>query len=344
LLAAIADAASILTRGAQFYRGAVFGIQHPTGAGSCYNGCSKEPSFSPSNDGVSMRVLLLFVLAVCVAPGNLRAAVNFQFVRISQPPEDAELSNGSQIAGAGFVHMPEAEKKEDFEVRVRLYRPIAGDFEVIREVVAEIGPGFRDEASTWQYKFNLNLERAVSEGKYLLWVDCFDKSVEEPKLLASASEFVTLAELAKKRPGAPAEADPPAEQRPFTERRREYRMVRIVAPEEGSRYSSTANISGVGYVFLSRGEVIDDFAMRVRLYRPAVGKLELIQEMQVPVAALEGMPLMVQYVYTLERKMALKAGKYLLKVDCLDVSEEEPPVLVSATRFLTVVELGKNKE
>jgi hypothetical protein len=121
-------------------------------------------------------------------------------------------------------------------------------------------------------------------------------------------------------------------------------MVRIVDPEEGSRYSSTSNIAGVGYVFLPRVDLIEDFAMRVRLYRPAVGKLELVQEMQVPVAALEGMPLMLQYVYTLERKMALKAGKYLLKVDCLDVSEEEPPVVVSATRFLTVVELGRNKE
>jgi hypothetical protein len=285
-----------------------------------------------------MRTPLVLLLTLQITCADVCAEDYYQFARISQPQEEAELENGSQIAGAGYVFMPEAEKKEDFEVRVRLYRPIEGDFEVVREAIAVLGAGFRDEPSTWQYKFSLNLEKPVPKGEYLLWVDCFDKSARRQGLLASASQFVTVAKTVTDRPVPPAGPDRPGEARGPNGNR----LIRILNPAEGERYSSRANIAGIGFVFLPHVDRMDDVAVRARLYRPTNQRMELIQEVQVPVkAGLVGQPATYQYAYDLLRKVPMKEGKHLLQVECLDVSEEIPQVLVSARRFVPVVELQK---
>jgi hypothetical protein len=290
-----------------------------------------------------MRSLLLVVLTIHITSASGFAADYFQSVSISKPREEARLQNGSRAAGTGFLFMPEAEKKEDVQVRVRLYRPIDGDFEVIREVIAEVGPGHRP--STWRYEFHLNLEKPVREGKYLLWVDCFDESTRRAGLLASASAFVTVASPTNERPAAPAEEDHPADEQPIArpdDRAREYKLIRISNPTEGERHSTRANILGVGYVFLPHVDRMEDIAVRARLYYPTNQRMEIVQEMQAPVTAgLSGQPATYQYTCDLKRIVPLKEGIHLLQVECLDVSEEEPRVLISARRFVPVVELHK---
>jgi hypothetical protein len=290
-----------------------------------------------------MRSLLLVVLTIHITGTNGLAAHYFQSVSISKPREDARLQNGSRAAGTGFLFMPDAEKKEDLQVRVRLYRPIDGDFEVIREVNAEVGPGPRP--STWRYEFHLNLEKPVREGRHVLWVDCFDKSTRRAGLLASASAFVTVAGPTNHQPAAPAEEDRPADEQPIAppdDRAREYKMICISNPTEGERHSTRANVLGTGYVFLPHVDRMEDIAVRARLYYPTNQGMAIVQEMQAPVTAgLFGQPATYQYTCDLKRNVPLKEGRHLLQVECLDVSEEEPRVLISARRFVPVVELHK---
>ncbi len=115
-------------------------------------------------------------------------------------------------------------------------------------------------------------------------------------------------------------------------------MLRIWSPNANDKFATTASMAGIGYAFVPRITRKEDIAFRARLYWATQRDLEVIDDVQVDA----GFPLpghlgTYQYGYTFQRKMAIKPGTYLLRIECLDVTDEPPKVLASASRFVSVV-------
>jgi hypothetical protein len=104
----------------------------------------------------------------------------------------------AQICSSGFFYFFDPEwKPEDLRIRVRIYRPVEDDFELFVEQDAEIAGPLRNDPATLQFLVNLKPKQAPKPGRYLCRADCFDKSGEEEKLLASNAVFITFVDVAK---------------------------------------------------------------------------------------------------------------------------------------------------
>jgi hypothetical protein len=135
--------------------------------------------------------MLTFSLAIQFFAGSAWAA-DYHFVRIWHPLESDKYHIGSNIAGTGILFMPQANAKEDLSVRVRMYRPVEGDFEVFQEETTNAGIPFPAQPGTYQYAYDLQRKGLLMKpGKYVYRIDCFDVSDDKPKLLASSSVFLT---------------------------------------------------------------------------------------------------------------------------------------------------------
>jgi len=136
-------------------------------------------------------VCLAFTPAVAFA-GNLE----HRFVHIHKSVDEHNyITDITNIGGMGYFYF--LDKKwtaDDLRIRVRIYHPVKEDFELFLEQDAEIGAPFQNEPATLQYIVNLKPTKAPKPGKYLYRVDCFDKTGEKEKLLASNSVFITFVE------------------------------------------------------------------------------------------------------------------------------------------------------
>ena len=141
-----------------------------------------------------------FLIYLAMSPVvTLAADVEHRFVRIFVPREDDKYAATiANVAGTGYFYFLDKEwRPAELRIRVRIYRPVNGDFELFQEQDGEIGAPFPDEPATLQFLFNVQSKKAPKPGKYLCRVDCFDKTGEEEKLLASNAVFVTFVEVRK---------------------------------------------------------------------------------------------------------------------------------------------------
>ena len=152
-----------------------------------------------------MNRLLVVIFAVLGPVVAFAADVEHHFLRILEPREQDKYSvNMSNIGGMGYFCFPDKERRaEDLRIRIRIYRPVNGDFELCQEQDAEIGKPFPNEPATLQYIINLKRKQPLKPGKYLYRADCFERTGKEEKLLASDSAFMTFVEL-EKPPGVQA--------------------------------------------------------------------------------------------------------------------------------------------
>jgi hypothetical protein len=86
----------------------------------------------------------------------------------------------------------------------------------------------------------------------------------------------------------------------------------------------------------------DDLSVRVRLYRPVRGGLEVAQEETGEViVGFENAPDTFPYLFNLKRKgKYLTAGTYLLRVDCFEQGDKKQKTLLSASVFLSIVDIN----
>jgi|GEM_PF-1402841 len=120
----------------------------------------------------------------------------------------------------------------------------------------------------------------------------------------------------------------------------EHRFVHINAPKEGTRYiNGIANLGGMGYFYFYGQWKAEDLRIRVRIYRPTGDDFELFQEQDAEIGApLLNDPASLQYVINMKPKEAPKPGKYVYRVDCLDVRGEEEKLLATESVFITFVD------
>ena len=280
---------------------------------------------------------LTITAALSLSASSARA-VDYHFVRTLQPDETTKWGlDVANIAGMGILFMPQINGKEDLAVRVRMYRPVEGDFEVFQEETAEVGTPFPAQPGTYQYLLNLPRQVLLKPGKYLVRVDCFDISDDKPALLGSDSVFFTAVEA------KPKNADPQRPLRPAPIARRPTRgfdmhFARISEPIDIERRGAVVEkITVGGFVFLPDLEAKDDLIVRVRLYRPVDGELDVADEAIAKVdAGWPGHPGTYRFTCGLKPAQPVKPGKYLLRVDCLNKRDREPTLWATALEFLTI--------
>src|SRR5262249_7077656 len=135
--------------------------------------------------------LLVFLAVVPACSTPAWAGDFYDFVSISHPQENDEFPKISDVAGSGYLYFSHLDRREDVQVRVRLYRPRDRDFEIVHELMGEITAGVPSDSC--QYKFSFGGKQPIKDGKYLLVVECADVRQAAPKWIASALQFLTVA-------------------------------------------------------------------------------------------------------------------------------------------------------
>jgi hypothetical protein len=103
------------------------------------------------------------------------------------------------------------------------------------------------------------------------------------------------------------------------------------------RGAAVEKIAVAGYVFTPDLEAKEDLNVRVRLYRPIDGDLDLAHEQIAKVDdGWPGEPGTYKFTCDLKSKTPVKPGKYLVRVDCLNRRDSQPWVWTSAAEFLTI--------
>ena len=138
-----------------------------------------------------MRCLIATCLALHIG-GACALGMDHNFLRIHNPVENERYGLGANIAVNGYLLcLPVERKLEDVTVRVRLYRPVNGRFEIEQEASGEITAPLPDAPGTLQFHGDLKRNKRLQPGQYMVRVDCLQKSDEGSKLLASNCVFLT---------------------------------------------------------------------------------------------------------------------------------------------------------
>jgi hypothetical protein len=279
-------------------------------------------------------------LALVAFAGNAWA-VDYHFLRLGEPQEPERWGLGADIAGYGVVFIPQAVTKDELRVRLRMYRPVEGDFELFQEETGEIGTPYRAQPGTHQFLFNLRRKVQMQPGKYLVVAECFDISDEKPRLLTSDSVFLTAVVVGEKKNAPNDNQQRPPRDSPIPRRATrgfDMHFVRIAEPIAIARRGpSIEKIAVGGFLFLPDLEAKDDPDVRVRLYRPVDGDLDVVQEKAADIkAGPPGEPATYTFNCDLEPEKPLKPGKYLVRVDCLNKRDSRPSLWASASEFLTI--------
>lgn len=123
-------------------------------------------SIPPRKDGWTMirRSLLIFLT---MGPAVTFAAdVEHRFLRISQPMETDKYATTSNVASIGYFYfLDRARKPEDLRIRVQIYRPANGDFELFQEDDAEIGAPLGRDPATLQFLNHGKAQESSQTGK-----------------------------------------------------------------------------------------------------------------------------------------------------------------------------------
>jgi hypothetical protein len=283
---------------------------------------------------------LAIVLLSSVFPGRAWA-VDYHFLRLWEPREPERWGLGANIAGSGVVFISQAVTKDELWVRTRMYRPVDGGFDLFQEETAEIGAPYRAQPGTHQFLFNLRRNVQLQPGKYLVVAECFDVADEKPRLLASESVFLTAVVVGANKAAANGQQLPPAREIPIPRRATrgfDMHFARISEPIDIERHAEAVETIGVrGFVFLPDLEAKEDLNVRVRLYRPVDGELDIAHEEIAKVdAGWPGHPGTYKFASDLKPTQPVKPGKYLVRVDCLNKRDSQPALWATASEFLTI--------
>lgn len=111
------------------------------------------------------------------------------FLRINTPTEQDRYSTTSNVEVQGSILLSDHKgMAKSLYVRVRLYYPVDGRFVVVKEELADVQAKANDKRC-YVYYANLDTEEPYKVGRYLLRVDCLDKTQEGWPIVASQSVF-----------------------------------------------------------------------------------------------------------------------------------------------------------
>lgn len=134
---------------------------------------------------------------------------------------------------------------------------------------------------------------------------------------------------------------------------REHRFLAIWQPLEGDRYTATSTIALNGYLYLpGREDAPESVVVRVRLLRPADGKLVLAQAGEAKVRRLgQDGPGEYTFLLDFDWKRLPASGQYVLRVDCRErkaddgkAEAEDPdrlPLLATQSVFIEIAKVGR---
>jgi hypothetical protein len=283
-------------------------------------------------------ILVVTFLQICSAVAC--ATDHYDFVRISQPEEFRIYATLSEIAGSGHLYVSGVDRREDLEIRVRLFRPRDDNFDLVVAIKGQITGGIPSEKGTCRFTFDFKGEDPLNDGTYLLEVECADTSPRVPKRVGSASQFLRVGNPSPTDPTTALDNQPPArnQDEKQDDRIKDDKLIRIFVPQENVNYGSGANIAGMGY-FYAPGVDPGDIIVRIHFFQAHEGAFELIQsnDGEVNPHPLPESPGTCQFLLNLPRFAPRRPGRYLLRVDCLDVSAAETKLIATTSRFVTVV-------
>jgi hypothetical protein len=139
-------------------------------------------------------------LPILLAVSPITAAEH-RFLRIHSPVDDERYADTAKIAVNGYLFLPDRKVDSDsVTIRVGYDRPSGKRFIIAHETTAELKPA-TNEKGMYPFVGDTKPKVPLETGRYLLRVDCLDKSGKGPPILATQSVFIEIENLKPKPKG-----------------------------------------------------------------------------------------------------------------------------------------------